>query len=163
MLLFLNVVISDIINTFRGVTATLPILVYFRSLVLSVTNGINARSLTIAVEILVSRGLDNGSGYELVFGRTGINFCGNKLLNVATLIYLKVCVTLFGNFSITDTFLVSKYINISLLISVIISDLINALIPVLFRGVGISPTISSNPLVAAIGSLITIMACCNLS
>lgn len=85
------------IKVFRGIMTTLPVIVYFRSLILSVTKGMKARSLTIAVEMLVSRGLDNGRGLLLMMGRMEVNVMGNNLLKVVTLMFLKVCIRLFGN------------------------------------------------------------------
>lgn len=64
---------------------------------------------------------------------------------------------MFKHNTVTNSFLISGCVGVSLLVAMIISSLVGTLIPMLFHKIKIDPAVASGPLITTVNDLVAVV------
>lgn len=163
ILLVLGLVVSTVTGSFEGVIATIPVVVFFQSMVLDMAGNVGTQSLAVTI-----RNLANGESKKKLF-KGILKEVGVGIINgiiVASIAFIFVvsylCITkqeiISGNsFNIHDTLKVSGIIAISMLVSMAVSNLVGSIFPFILNKIHIDPAVASGPFITTINDIISIV------
>ena len=163
ILLVLGLVVSTVTGSFEGVIATIPVVVFFQSMVLDMAGNVGTQSLAVTI-----RNLANGESKKKLF-KGILKEVGVGIINgiiVASIAFIFVvsylCITKQeiisdNSFNIHDTLKVSGIIAISMLVSMAVSNLVGSIFPFILNKIHIDPAVASGPFITTINDIISIV------
>lgn len=166
VLLFLGLVVSSVIGVFEAVIATLPVIVFFQSMILDMAGNVGTQSLAVTIRNLS----DNPSEEEKkrqrksVFKELKIGFINGILIGavsfVVVLAYLAITQQeiIAGNgYLFTDTLLVGGIIGVSMLVALTLSSVVGTVFPILLSKIHIDPAVASGPFITTINDIVAVI------
>ncbi len=158
VLLVLGLAQSFLMTRFEVVVATLPIIVFFQTLVLGMSGNSGTQSLAVTIRMLTSDN-DKKLVYKTLLKELKVGFLNGLILALTSGLFV------FGflyftnqgvkeeNFSLIEAFKGVSIVSIALLISMTLSSFFGALIPIIFRKIKIDPAVASGPFITTINDL----------
>lgn len=162
LLVFLGLVVSFLISSFEGIISTLPVMVFFQSLILDMAGNVGTQSLAVTVRAL-SSDISFKDKLKLIFREFRIGFLNGVLIgliaSIVCMSYLLVTQTIIhgDSFSFNDVFLASVIIGTSLICSMTISAVLSSFIPIMFKKMHIDPAVASGPLITTFNDIIAVI------
>lgn len=158
LLLLIGIFTSSIIASFENTIAQVAILAVFLTLVLDMAGNVGTQSLATTVRMLSSNQLDDKKDVKKhLFREFGIG-----VLNSITITILIIAVVLVFQMiqSKSFTFMYLKtalVIGASMIVSLVVSNLIGALIPIIISKFHIDPATASGPFITTISDIISLL------
>lgn len=159
VLLVLGLVQSFMMTGFEVVVASLPIIVFFQTLVLGMSGNTGTQSLAVTIRMLSDGDDGKGSIIKTLLKEIRIGFCNGLLLGTLAfgfvLVFLKITnqgVT-SSVFDIFEALKASGIIGTSLMISMTVSSFVGAFVPILFKKIKIDPAVASGPFITTINDV----------
>lgn len=166
VLLFLGLLVSSVIGVFEAVIATIPVIVFFQSMILDMAGNVGTQSLAVTIRNL----WDNPSEEEKkrqrksVFKELKIGFINGILIGavsfVVVLAYLAITQQeiITGNgYLFTDTLLVGGIIGVSMLVALTLSSVVATVFPILLSKMRIDPAVASGPFITTINDIVAVI------
>lgn len=166
VLLFLGLLVSSVIGVFEAVIATIPVIVFFQSMILDMAGNVGTQSLAVTIRNL----WDNPSEEEKkrqrksVFKELKIGFINGILIGavsfVVVLAYLAITQQeiITGNgYLFTDTLLVGGIIGVSMLVALTLSSVVATVFPILLSKMRIDPAVASGPFITTINDIVSVI------
>ena len=166
VLLFLGLLVSSVIGVFEAVIATIPVIVFFQSMILDMAGNVGTQSLAVTIRNL----WDNSSEEEKkrqrksVFKELKIGFINGILIGavsfVVVLAYLAITQQeiITGNgYLFTDTLLVGGIIGVSMLVALTLSSVVATVFPILLSKMRIDPAVASGPFITTINDIVSVI------
>ena len=166
VLLFLGLLVSSVIGVFEAVIATIPVIVFFQSMILDMAGNVGTQSLAVTIRNL----WDNPSEEETkrqrksVFKELKIGFINGILIGaisfVVVLAYLAITQQeiITGNgYLFTDTLLVGGIIGVSMLVALTLSSVVGTVFPILLSKMRIDPAVASGPFITTINDIVSVI------
>lgn len=166
VLLFLGLLVSSVIGVFEAVIATIPVIVFFQSMILDMAGNVGTQSLAVTIRNL----WDNPSEEEKkrqrksVFKELKIGFINGILIGavsfVVVLAYLAITQQeiITGNgYLFTDTLLVGGIIGVSMLVALTLSSVVGTVFPILLSKMRIDPAVASGPFITTINDIVAVI------
>ena len=166
VLLFLGLLVSSVIGVFEAVIATIPVIVFFQSMILDMAGNVGTQSLAVTIRNL----WDNPSEEEKkrqrksVFKELKIGFINGILIGavsfVVVLAYLAITQQeiITGNgYLFTDTLLVGGIIGVSMLVALTLSSVVGTVFPILLSKMRIDPAVASGPFITTINDIVSVI------
>ena len=164
-LLFLGLVVSCVVGVFEGVIASLPVIVFFQSMILGMAGNAGTQSLAVTIRNIAN---EKGSGKEHKFKGSKKEFkigLINGLLMgiisfVVVLVYLiitKKSIISESGFVFNDAIYVAGIIGISMMVSICLSSIIGNVFPILLTKLHIDPAVASGPFITTIIDITSIV------
>ena len=163
ILLALGLVVSTVTGSFEVVIATIPVVVFFQSMILDMSGNVGTQSLAVTIRNLS----DDESRKKIrkgILKEIGVGFFNGVIVSIIAFIFIisYLCITkqeiVSGNgFNIHDALKVSGIISISMLISMTVSNLVGSVFPVLLSKLHIDPAVASGPFITTINDIISIV------
>lgn len=161
-LLFLGFFVSFLISGFENIIITIPVLVFFQSMLLDMSGNVGTQSLAVTI---IGLNEPQQPKWKKVLGKS---FVTGILLGL--LVALISFISIFAFISITKTTMISEQpfsyplalkvsgiISFSMLIAIIIANLTGILIPLTLSKLKIDPAVASGPLITTLNDLITVL------
>lgn len=162
LLVFLGLTVSVLISNFEAVIETLPVMVFFQSLILGMAGNVGTQSLAVTVRAL-SDEITFKDKLKLIFREFRVGFLNGFFLGLISLVvcmvYLLFTRTIVHGevFNFFDIFRASGIVGLSLLCSMTLSSLSGTIIPMVFKKVHIDPAVASGPLITTINDVIAVI------
>ena len=166
VLLFLGLLVSSVIGVFEAVIATIPVIVFFQSMILDMAGNVGTQSLAVTIRNL----WDNSSEEEKkrqrksVFKELKIGFINGILIGavsfVVVLAYLAITQQeiITGNgYLFTDTLFVGGIIGVSMLVALTLSSVVATVFPILLSKMRIDPAVASGPFITTINDIVAVI------
>ena len=157
ILLFLGMGVSTVVGAFEGVVAVLPIVICFQSLILDMAGNVGTQSLAVTIRVLMDEKLGTSDKLRLVVKEMKVGFSNGLLLGLLAFIILGSYLTLLKGMAVTNSFLISGCVGMSLLLAMIISSLVGTLVPMFFHKIKIDPAVASGPLITTVNDLVAVV------
>ncbi len=157
VLLLLGMGVSSVVGVFDSVVACLPIVICFQSLILDMAGNVGTQSLAVTIRVLMDEKLSKKDKFFLVIKEVRVGFCNGMLLGVLALLGLGVYIILFKNYALTNAFMISSCVGISLMLAIIISGLVGTLVPLFYDKIKVDPAVTSGPLITTVNDLVAVV------
>ena len=157
ILLFLGMAVSSVVGVFETVVAVLPIVICFQSLILDMAGNVGTQSLAVTIRVLMDENLTTSEKFALVIKEMRVGLANGLFLGILAFIFIGVYIIVFKHNTVTNSFLISGCVGVSLLVAMIISSLVGTLIPMLFHKIKIDPAVASGPLITTVNDLLAVV------
>lgn len=158
LLLLIGIFTSSIIASFENTIAQVAILAVFLTLVLDMSGNVGTQSLATTVRLLSSNQLDDKNDVKKhllrEFGIGVLNSITITILIIAVVVVFQIIQSKTFSFEYVKTALV---IGASMIVSLIVSNLIGALIPIIISKFHIDPATASGPFITTISDIVSLL------
>ncbi len=158
LLLFLGLIVSGAVGAFEDVIAELPVLVAFQSLILGMAGNAATQSLALSVRGLAQeKTSEKGRAAKRICREVAITlFCGIVLGAVS---FLLVCGSLFmlDDYTLRLSLRVGGCVGSAMCLSVALSGLAGAGIPLALCRMRVDPAVASGPLITTAVDLASVV------
>lgn len=158
VLLFLGLGVSAVVGLFENVVSSLPLIVCFQSLTLSMAGNVGTQSLAVTIRVLMDEQLSGRQYIELIGKEIRVGFCNGTVLGVVSTLLIGVYILLTEGQGPLFAFATSGCIGLSMMLSMTVSSLMGTVIPLLFKKLGVDPAVASGPLITTFNDLVAVMA-----
>lgn len=167
LLLGLGLMISLVISRFEGVIASIPMIVFFQSIVLDMAGNVGTQSLAITIRFLNNDQIKGKDVAKMIFKEVKVGFTNGIILGLTSFIivfgflYAKYLfdgelITANGNIIHDITFLSSSVL-IAIVVSLTLASFVGVSIPCLLKKFKIDPAVASGPLITTIDDLVAVI------
>ena len=159
LLLFgLGFLVSGAVGLFERVVESLSVIVSFQSLILGMAGNAGTQSLAVTVRTLASAERKGKRAWRLVLRESLVGACNGFLLGVLSFLFVGGYLYLLRGESAALAFSVSLCVGVALFISMWLSGVTGAAIPLLLCRVGVDPAVASGPFITTLGDLVSVFA-----
>ncbi len=162
LLLGLGLIVSMLISNFEGIIATLPVMVFFQSLILDMAGNAGTQSLAVTIRALSDEEITPKKKAFFIFREVRVGLSNGILLGIISglicFLYLYVTkIPVHGDFNIQDTFTASCIVGSSLCIAMGLASFAGTIIPMLFKKIHVDPAVASGPLITTINDVVAVL------
>ncbi len=162
ILLFLGIAVATVIQSFQAFIPTSLLIIYtFQSLILGMSGNSGTQSLAVTIRLINDEELGFKEKFKFVFKEIRVAALNGLIIGIIAFLFIGLYIqfiekSFVSEFGISG-FAVSLCIGISLLVSMIIAGLDGALIPIIFKKIGIDPAVASGPLITTVNDLVAVL------
>lgn len=156
VLFALGLAVSWVVGLFEAVADAVPVIVSFQSLILGMAGNVGTQSLAVTVRLLADERLTASQKAFLVFKEARVGLVNGLVLGALSLIIVGGYLYLIRGeliFAIT----VAVCTAAALLISMLLSGIFGASIPLLLKKVGVDPAVASGPFITTVNDLVAVV------
>ncbi len=162
ILLFLGMLVATVIQSFQAYIPTSLLIIYtFQSLILGMSGNSGTQSLAVTIRLINDEDLTFKEKFKFVFKEIRVATLNGLIIGLIAFVFIGLYIQFIEKSFVQDFnisgFAVSLCIGISLLVSMIIAGLDGALIPIIFKKLGIDPAVASGPLITTINDLVAVL------
>ena len=166
VLLFLGLLVSSVIGIFESVIVSIPIIVFFQSMILGMAGNVGTQSLAVTIRNISNEQLAEDKKKQLrsIFKELRIGFINGLIIGVVSFLFVlaylaitKSEVHIGEGYIFTDTLLVSAIIGISMLVSITLASVIGTCFPLLLTKLKIDPAVASGPFITTLNDVIAVV------
>lgn len=158
ILLILGLAQSFIMTGFEVVVATLPVIVFFQTLVLGMSGNSGTQSLAVTIRMLTTE-TDKKRIIKTIFKELRVGFFNGIILAIFAFLFVYGFLYFTNQgvkeefFSIPEALKGASIVSVSLLVAMTLSSFFGALIPIIFKAIKIDPAVASGPFITTINDL----------
>ncbi len=152
-LLGFSLLISAIIGAFEKVIQSLPLIVFFQSLVLDMGGNSGTQTLGVTLQNLAEN--DDIDPRETVWRETRVSFLSSLISGLIALPVLSAYMALFKAQSFVYALKTSACISGALIIAMTVSGFCGAAVPLFFKKLKKDPAAASGPLITTVNDLVS--------
>lgn len=158
-LLVLGLVTSILISGFENVVASIPLVVFFQSLILDMAGNTGTQSLAVTIRVISDENISKKDIRKLIFKEFRIGVLNGMLIGLGSML----AVFLFLNFFISKdqaidyNMKVAFAVGISMFVAMFIASLSGTIIPIIFKKCKIDPAVASGPLITTLNDVISVV------
>ena len=164
ILLFLGLLVSTVVGAFETVIATIPVFVFFQSIVLDMSGNAGTQALGVTIQNITSDNLETKKQKRKnIFKELRIGFLDGIILGIVAFIFVlsflaikQQEVTSGQGYVFTDTLKVAGIISGSLILAMTIAGLIGATFPLILKKLHIDPAVASGPFITTTNDIIAV-------
>ena len=167
VLLFLGLLVSSVIGIFESVIVSIPIIVFFQSMILGMAGNVGTQSLAVTIRNISNESLANDKRKQIksIFKELRVGFLNGLIIVVVSfafvLLYLvitKAEVNVGSNYNFGACVLVSGIIAISMLVSITLASVIGTCFPLMLTKLHIDPAVASGPLITTVNDPVAVFS-----
>ncbi len=163
ILLILGLGISSVVGIFETVVQQVPLIICFQSLILGMAGNVGTQSLAVTVRILMAEDLTAKEMLMHVLKEVKIGLTNGLLLGTLSIIVVTAYIMFLKGNDFTFSLLIGLCVALALIITLIVSSLMGALVPIIFNSVNIDPAVASGPLITTLNDLVAVIVYYGLS
>lgn len=162
ILLVLGLAQSFIMTGFEIVVASLPIIVFFQTLVLGMSGNTGTQSLAVTIRTL-SDTEQKRHVIKSLMKELRIGFFNGLVLAVLSFSFVFLFLKFTNQgvvseiYNLSEALKASGIVGLALLISMTVSSFIGALVPIIFKKINIDPAVASGPFITTINDLTALL------
>ncbi len=162
ILLFLGMLVATVIQSFQAYIPTSLLIIYtFQSLILGMSGNSGTQSLAVTIRLINDEDLTIKDKFKFVFKEIRVAALNGLIIGLIAFLFIGLYIQFIEKSFVQDFnisgFSVSLCIGVSLLVSMVIAGLDGALIPIIFKKLGIDPAVASGPLITTINDLVAVL------
>ncbi|MBR3692338.1 MAG: magnesium transporter [Clostridia bacterium] len=154
VLLGLGLAVSAVAGLFNRVAAEFSLLISFQSLILGMAGNAGTQSLAVTIRELSE---DSGAGLSFLWREVRVGLAGGVALGLLSVLFIGGGLALFSAHGAALSFSVGLCAGLSLALSILLSSLCGAAVPLLFYRLGVDPAVASGPLITTASDLVAIV------
>lgn len=163
-LLFLGLMISLVISGFESVVISLPMLVFFQSLILGMAGNAGTQSLAVTIRVLTDSKISNKKLIKMIFKEFRVGFANGFTLSILSffmvLIFLSITkspIVIEEDFSYNLAIKAAGVVSIALLCAITLSSLIGTVVPIVLSKIHVDPAVASGPFITTMIDVIAVL------
>lgn len=156
--------VSLLISSFEDVVKSIPMIVFFQSLILGMAGNTGTQSLAVTIRTISDEDLTKGTVFKMIFKEIKIGFLNGLIIGTLSFIilYLFLSITqteIIPNkgYIVLDAIKVCGSVSISLVGAMLMSSIIGTFMPLFFKKIHIDPAVASGPFITTIIDIISIV------
>lgn len=157
ILLGLGLITSILISSFENVVSTLPLIVFFQSLILSMAGNTGTQSLAVTIRIISDNNVTNKEIIKLIFKELRVGLLNGILIGSVSFIVVFAFLYLFEDLEFINNLKLATSVSVSMLVSMLVASIAGTIIPVIFKKCKIDPAIASGPLITTLNDVIAVV------
>lgn len=163
VLLFMGLMVSGLISSFEDVVKTLPMIVFFQSLILGMAGNTGTQSLAVTIRLISDEEVSRKEILKTIFKEVRIGFFNGVILGSLAFgfVFLFLYFTNQGVtsdvFNLDEALKAAFIVGISLLIAMTICSVIGSIIPIIFKKIKIDPAVASGPFITTINDVLAVV------
>lgn len=162
LLLFLGLIVSMLISSFEVVIATLPVMVFFQSMVLDMAGNSGTQSLAVTIRALSDDNLTSEEKFRLAFREIRVGLLNGFILGLISFgvcfMYLTLTKTsLHETYNLNDNFVASIIVGCSLILAMTLASFVGTIIPIFFKKIHVDPAVASGPLITTLNDIVAVI------
>ena len=163
VLLFMGLLVSGLISSFEDVVKTLPMIVFFQSLILGMAGNTGTQSLAVTIRLISDEEVSRKEVFKTIFKEVRIGFINGFILGILAFgfVFLFLYFTNQGVtsdvFSFPEAMKAAGIVGFSLLIAMTICSVIGSIIPIIFKKIKIDPAVASGPFITTINDVLAVL------
>lgn len=157
ILLILGLSTSLLISKFETVVSSLPIIVFFQSLILGMSGNSGTQSLAVTIRLMSAEEIEKGDSIKIILKELRIGFINGIIVGLATFISVFLFLIVFEDLSDLENIKIAAVVGISMLGSMIVACVSGCLIPIIFKKCKIDPAVASGPFITTLNDVIAII------
>lgn len=162
ILLVLGLISSFLMTKFEVVVATLPIIVFFQTLVLDMSGNSGTQSLAVTIRMLADEDY-NKLIYKTLIKELKVGLINGLIVGLCSTIFVLGFLYLTNQgvkeeyFILNDALKGVCIVSVALFASMTISSFVGAFIPILFKKIKIDPAVASGPFITTINDITALL------
>lgn len=163
ILLFLGLIVSSVIGSFESIIATLPVVVFFQSMILDMAGNVGTQSLAVTIRNLTNKEMSKKQVLKNILKEVRVGFINGMLLAVISFVFILVYLWMKkqevipgDGFIVTDILKIAGIISVSLWIAMTISSFIGTAFPFLLNKIHIDPAVASGPFITTMNDVVAV-------
>ena len=163
ILLFLGLVVSSVIGVFEGVIATLPVIVFFQSMILDMAGNVGTQSLAVTIRNITDEEMKK-KVRKNVIKEIKIGFLNGLIISIIAFLFVLVFLAIRhqeivsgDGFLWMDVLKVAGIIAFSLLLAMTLSSFVGTIFPILLNKMHIDPAVASGPFITTINDVVAVV------
>lgn len=163
ILLFLGLVVSSVIGVFEGVIASLPVIVFFQSMILDMAGNVGTQSLAVTIRNLTDEEMKK-KVRKNVIKEIKIGFLNGLIISIIAFLFVLVFLAIRhqeivsgDGFLWMDVLKVAGIIAFSLLLAMTLSSFVGTIFPILLNKMHIDPAVASGPFITTINDVVAVV------
>lgn len=163
ILLFLGLVVSSVIGVFEGVIATLPVIVFFQSMILDMAGNVGTQSLAVTIRNLTDEEMKK-KVRKNVIKEIKIGFLNGLIISIIAFLFVLAFLAIRhqeivsgDGFLWMDVLKVAGIIAFSLLLAMTLSSFVGTIFPILLNKMHIDPAVASGPFITTINDVVAVV------
>lgn len=166
ILLFLGLLVSSVIGVFESVIVTVPIIVFFQSMILGMAGNVGTQSLAVTIRNISNEALANDKKKQLksIFKELRIGLLNGLIIGLVSFVFILsyLCITkseihLDTGFVFKDCLITSGIISVSMFMSITLASVIGTCFPLLLTKLKIDPAVASGPFITTLNDVIAVV------
>lgn len=165
ILLVLGLIQSFTMSGFEAVVASLPIIVFFQTLVLDMAGNSGTQSLAVTIRLLANHEDSKKQIARALFKELRVGIMNGLILGIlsATFVFLYLIITknpvanAATEFTYANATKGALIVGVSLLTAMAVSSFVGAFTPVVFSKINIDPAVASGPLITTINDITALL------
>lgn len=157
ILLMLGLSTSLLISKFETVVASLPIIVFFQSLILGMSGNSGTQSLAVTIRLMSAEEIEKGDIVRIILKELKIGLINGIIVGIATFCSVFLFLLVFENLSSIANIKIASVVGVSMLGSMIVACVSGCLIPIIFKECKIDPAVASGPFITTLNDVIAIV------
>ena len=157
ILLVLGLSTSLLISKFETVVASLPIIVFFQSLILGMSGNSGTQSLAVTIRLMSAEEIEKGDIVRIILKELKIGLINGIIVGIATFCSVFLFLLVFENLSSIANIKIASVVGVSMLGSMIVACVSGCLIPIIFKKCKIDPAVASGPFITTLNDVIAIV------
>lgn len=156
-LLIVSLLISNLTALFENVIVQVTVFAFFQSLVFDMAGNAGTQSLGVAIRLISKHEMDEKKDiHHHIFKELCLSIIQALLLGILTFGMCYLYLTIIKDHNLAK-WLVSLIISISLILSLVITQMLGIIIPLFFHKIKLDPAIASGPLITTISDILAIV------
>ncbi|MDE6947765.1 MAG: magnesium transporter [Anaeroplasmataceae bacterium] len=162
-LLFLGLVVSSLISGFEAVVATLPMIVFFQSLVLDMAGNTGTQSLAVTIRMLSMEEVKTKELLKVCLKEIKVGFLNGFILSILAFgfvfcfLFITKQAIASSAYNHLEALKASGIVSVALLGSMTLCSLIGSAVPIFFLKIKIDPAVASGPFITTLNDIIAIV------
>lgn len=163
-LLVLGMFISMLISSFENVVKTLPMIVFFQSLILDMAGNTGTQSLAVTIRVLTDEQVSNKTLAKMVLKEGKVGLSNGLILSILSftivslfLVITKTEIVIGDGFILSEALKAAGVVAISLVVAMTFSSIIGSLVPIILKKCHVDPAVASGPFITTMNDIIAIL------
>ncbi len=158
VLLVLGMCVSGVVGMFEHVVSHLTLIVCFQSLVLGMAGNAGTQSLAVTIRVLMDESLSGKQSALLIAREARVGLANGIVLGLLSFVFIGFYIVLFKGEPFVYSFSVSMCTGIAILASIVISSVMGAVIPIIFKKLKFDPAVASGPMITTVNDLVAVVS-----
>ncbi len=157
LLFWLGLVVSGVVGLFERVVEHLSLIVSFQSLILGMAGNVGTQSLAVTVRTLSDKRLDGAGKRALAAREARVGLCNGALLSLLSLLVVWGYLYVLRGEEAYLSFAVALCTSLALFLSMFLSSVSGAVIPLFLDRHGVDPAVASGPFITTLNDLVAVI------
>lgn len=166
VLLFLGLIVSSVVGVFEAVIATVPVIVFFQSMILGMAGNVGTQSLAVTIRNISNESLeeDKAKQRKNIFKELKIGFSNGLFMGIISFVFVllylfitKQEISAGSGYVFNDSLMVSGIIGVSMLVAITLASIIGTVFPLLLAKLHIDPAVASGPFITTMNDIVAVL------